>query len=40
MKGFNSNIEKDTLKNENFRYHRLCSVYLIDEDANIPCKIV
>ena len=21
-------------------YHRLCSVYLIDEDANIPCKIV
>jgi hypothetical protein len=21
-------------------YHRLCSVYLIDEDADIPCKIV
>jgi hypothetical protein len=21
-------------------YNRLCSVYLIDEDANIPCKIV
>jgi hypothetical protein len=21
-------------------YHRLCSIYLIDEDANIPCKIV
>ena len=21
-------------------YHRLCSVYLIDEDAFIPCKIV
>ena len=21
-------------------YHRLCSVYLINEDANIPCKIV
>jgi hypothetical protein len=21
-------------------YHRVCSVYLIDEDADIPCKIV
>ena len=21
-------------------YHRLCSVYLFDEDADIPCKIV
>ena len=21
-------------------YHRLCSPYLIDEDADIPCKIV
>ena len=21
-------------------YHRLCSVYLVDEDADIPCKIV
>jgi hypothetical protein len=21
-------------------FHRLCSVYLIDEDADIPCKIV
>jgi hypothetical protein len=21
-------------------YHRLCSVYLFDEDAWIPCKIV
>jgi len=21
-------------------YHRLCSVYLIDEDVDIPCKIV
>jgi len=21
-------------------YHRLCSIYLIDEDAEIPCKIV
>jgi hypothetical protein len=21
-------------------YHRLCSVYLLDEDADIPCKIV
>ncbi|MBO2031255.1 hypothetical protein J4D99_07630 [Siccationidurans ginsengisoli] len=21
-------------------YHRLCAVYAIDEDANIPCKIV
>lgn len=21
-------------------YHRLCSVYLIDEDADIPCKII
>jgi hypothetical protein len=21
-------------------YHRLCSIYLIDEDADIPCKIV
>jgi hypothetical protein len=21
-------------------YHRLCAVYMFDEDANIPCKIV